>query len=225
MEGNHELKQQGLLKVRSLQIFKQMEAAKAQTASPRDIGRAHRVKNAIEEVREYDSSVCNRRRVEMMTEIDQLMQNSLSEARSVIEGGGTWEPLVHIVHSQGVHSMRVPRLHAGLAEEAKMVDEINQQLDVLNGELLITVSDVWIGEDTPDGFVAISWGIPFSGRRKALLVQVEACCDRLTCGMQKYMRCADGQVLFGELCWGDPLEYSEFRLRAGICDPTGKPGL
>jgi hypothetical protein len=140
-----------------------------------------------------------------MTDVDLLIGNSLSLAHSVIEEGGTWEPLVHIIHSLGVQSMRAPGLHAGLIEKAKVVDEIDHQLSVLKGSLLITVSDVWIGEDTPDGFVAISWGIPFSCRHKALLVEVRACCDRLTCGIQKYKRSADGQVLFGEFQWGDPL--------------------
>lgn len=112
---------------------------------------------------------------------------------------------MHIVHPLGVESMRVPGLHAGSIEKAKVDDLINHMLSVLNGGLMITVADVWIGEDTPDGFVAISRDIPFSGRGKALLVQVEACCERLVCGIQKYMRSAGGQVLFGEIHWGDPL--------------------
>ena len=112
---------------------------------------------------------------------------------------------MHIVHPLGVESMRAPGLHAGSIVKAKMVDFINHMLSVLNGGLMITVADVWIGDDTPDGFVAISWDIPFSCRRKALLVEVQACCERLTCGIQKYMRSADGQVLFGEFHWGDPL--------------------
>jgi hypothetical protein len=141
----------------------------------------------------------------MMTDIDQLIENSLSEARTVIQEGGTWEPLVRIIHPLGVESMRVPELHADSTVKAKMVDFINHALSVLNGNLMITVADVWIGDDTPDGFVAISWGIPFSCRRKAILVEVRACCERLTCGIQKYMRSADGQVHFGEFDWGDPL--------------------
>jgi hypothetical protein len=149
-----------------------------------------------------------RRKITIMNvkdQVNKLIAESLSEARSVVEKGGTWEPLVHIVHSLGVQSMRAPGLHAGPVAKAKQVGEINLELSRLNGEFLITVSDVWIGEDTPDGFVAVSWDIPFSGRLKALEVEVQACCDRLACGMQKYIRTSDGKVLFGEFQWGAPL--------------------
>lgn len=137
-------------------------------------------------------------------QVNKLITESLSEARSVIDQGGAWEPLVLIVHSLGVQSMRAPGLHAGPVGKAKQVEEIDRQLNRLNGEFVITVSDIWIGEDTPDGFVAFSWDVPFSGRRKALQVEVKACCDRLACGMQKYVRSTDGEVLFAEFEWGVP---------------------
>jgi hypothetical protein len=66
---------------------------------------------------------------------------------------------------------------------------------------MITVGDVWIWEDTPDGSVAISWDIPFSSRRKALLIQVVGRCERSIGGIQKYTRSADGQVFFEEFQW------------------------
>jgi len=139
----------------------------------------------------------------MKTIVDRLIEESLSKARLVIEEGGTWKPLVHIVHPLGVRSTRVPGLCSGPVKKVKVVDEINHQLSVLNSNLMITVSDLWIDEDTPDRFVAISWDTPFTGHRKALIVAISACCDRLTCGMQMYMRCADGQVLFDEFFWGE----------------------
>jgi len=177
----------------------------AQITSSREHWSGHGVKNAVEEAREHNTSVCIRKTVEMLTDVDILIVSSLSLARSVIEEGGTWEPLVHIVHPLGVQSMRVPGLHAGLDGKVKVVDDINHQWSVLKGILLITVADVWIGEDTQEGFVAISWDIPFSCRRKALLVEVQACCEHLTNGIQKYKRSPDGQVLVGEFHWGDPL--------------------
>jgi hypothetical protein len=143
-------------------------------------------------------------------QVNKLVAESLSDARSVIEEGGTWEPLVHIVHSLGVKSMRAPGLHAGPVVKAKQLDEINHQLDLLEEQFVIRVSDVWIGEDTPDGFVALSWDIPFTGHRKALEVEVTACCDRLAWGIQKYMRSADGKVLFEEFQWGIPHASSGF---------------
>jgi len=142
--------------------------------------------------------------MDMKDQVNKLIAESLSEARSVVENGGTWEPLVHIVHSLGVQSMRAPGLHGGPVVKAKQLEEINRQLDLLRGEFLITVADLWIGEDSPDGFVAVSWDIPFSGHRKALEVEVQACCDRLACGMQKYMHSQDAKVLFGEFQWGTP---------------------
>jgi hypothetical protein len=149
-----------------------------------------------------------RKKVEFMNfkdQVNKLIAESLSEARSVVEKGGTWEPLVHIVHSLGVQSMRAPGLHAGSVAKAKQVEEIDLELRRLNGKFTITVCDVWIREDTPDGFVAFSWDIPFSGRRKALEVEVVECCDRLACGFQKYIRSADGKVVFGEFQWGASL--------------------
>ena len=133
----------------------------------------------------------------MMTDVDLLIENSLSRARSVIEDSGTWEPLVQIVHPLGVQTMRAPGLQAGSIERAKATGEINHQLSVLKGILVITVADVWISEDTPEGLVVVSLDMPFSGRRKALHVEVQSCCDRL-CSIQKYRRCAGGQVCFDE---------------------------
>jgi hypothetical protein len=189
------------------------EDAKPQTTKALDDDPGCGIEDAIEATRESDASMSIRRKVEVMNvedQVNRLITESLSEARSVVETGGTWEPQVHIVHSLGVQSMRAPGLHAGPVAKAKQVDEINFELSRLNGEFLITVSDVWIGEDTPEGFVAVSWDIPFSGRRKALEVEVLACCDRLACGLQKYRRSADGKVLFGDFQWGNPNSSSGF---------------
>lgn len=137
-----------------------------------------------------------------MIDVEQLIEDSLGHARSVIEQGGVWDPLVQVVHALGVDSMRVPELHAGSLEKAQAVAAIESWSSALRGMLLITVSDVWIGGDTPDGSVAISWDIPFSDRRKALFVETRGCCDQYICGIQKYGRCADGQVHFDKFCFG-----------------------
>ncbi len=134
----------------------------------------------------------------------------MSEARSGIVEGAAWVPVVHIIHSLGVHSMRAPGLQAGPIERAKALNEIDHQLSELKGNLVITLADVWIGEDTPDGCAAVSWDFPFPGRRKALVAEVVECSGRRTCVMLKYKRCADGKVLFGELLRGDPSTSSEF---------------
>jgi hypothetical protein len=69
--------------------------------------------------------------VDVTDQVHQLIAESLSEARSVIQEGGTWDPLVHIVHPQGVQSMFVLGLHAGSNEKSKLVDEINNQMSAL----------------------------------------------------------------------------------------------
>ncbi len=78
-------------------------------------------------------------------------------------------------------------------------------MEFLKGDLLITISDAWISENTSDGGVDVSFESPFPGRRKALAVVVWGCGQRLTSGLQEYMRLPDGQILFGELLWADQL--------------------
>ena len=38
----------------------------------------------------------------------EVIQSSLSKARSVIEAGGTWSPLLHILHPEEIVSARFP---------------------------------------------------------------------------------------------------------------------
>ena len=156
-----------------------------------------------------------RKKVEVMNtdvtdQVLHLIAKSMSEACAGIVEGAAWVPVVHIIHSLGVHSMRAPGLQAGPVERAKALDEIDHQLSELKGKLVITLADVWIGEDTPDGCAAVSWEVPLSGRRKALVAEVVECSERGTCVMLKYKRCDDGKVLFGELLRGDPSTSSGF---------------
>jgi hypothetical protein len=90
-----------------------------------------------------------------------------------------------------------------VGERARLNDKINLPMEVLKSNLLITISDAWIGEETSDGCVAITIDSPFSGRRKALVVDVWGCSRKLTSGMQEYMRLPDGHVFFGDLLWAD----------------------
>jgi hypothetical protein len=100
-------------------------------------------------------------------------------------------------------------LNSDPGQRAKVNDRINLLMGVLKSNLLITISDAWIGEETSDGCVAISFD-PFPGRRKALVVEIWGCSRRLTSGMQEYTHIADGQVLFGELLWVDSAGSSGF---------------
>jgi hypothetical protein len=76
-------------------------------------------------------------------------------------------------------------------------------MEVLKSDLLITISDAWIGEVTLDS-CAVSFDSPFSGRRKALAVIVWGRSRKLVSGVQEYTRLPDGTVLFGDLLWGNP---------------------
>jgi hypothetical protein len=143
-------------------------------------------------------------------QVNQLVEKSLLTARSVIEEGGTWGFLAHIVHPGGVKSLIAKGLHSDPSERARVNDKINLMMEVLESNLLITIADAWIGEEASDGCVGISFDSPFSGRRKALVVDIWGCSRRLISGMQEYLRLPDGQVLFGELLWGDPPASSGF---------------
>jgi hypothetical protein len=85
-----------------------------------------------------------RKKVEVMNtnvtdQVLHLIAKSMSEACSGIVEGAAWVPVVHIIHSLGVHSMRVPGLQAGPVERAKALNEINHQLSPLKGKLVITL--------------------------------------------------------------------------------------
>lgn len=138
-------------------------------------------------------------------QVNQLIEKSLRTARSVIEAGGTWGYLAHIVHPGGVHSLTAKCLDSDPGERARVKDTINRLMEFLKGDLLITISDAWISENTSDGGVDVSFESPFPGRRKALAVVALGCGQRLTSGLQEYMRLPDGQILFGELLWADQL--------------------
>jgi hypothetical protein len=143
-------------------------------------------------------------------QVNQLIEKSLRTARSVIEAGGTWGFLAHIVHPGGVQSLIAEGMHSDPSERARVNTKINLLMEVLKSNLLITISDAWISEETSDGSVAISFDSPFSGRRKALVVVVWGCSRKLISGTQEYTRLPDEQVLFGELLWGDPSSSSGF---------------
>ena len=135
----------------------------------------------------------------------QLIEKSLSGARAAIEAGEIWGSLVHIVHLGGVQTLIAKGIHSGRAERAKENVRINLLMEVLKSNLLVTVSDAWIGEETSDGNVAISFDSPLPGQSKALVVEIWGCGQRLASGMQQYRRFANGRVLFEEFLWADSL--------------------
>jgi hypothetical protein len=142
--------------------------------------------------------------VKRISDVDEVIESSLREARSAIREGRTWEPQLYCVHSLGVKFIPIRTLPPGLIQKVRAIDQAKPEWSAVRGGLMITVAEVWSGDDTPDGFATFSWDIPLSDR-KALLVEVKAFRDRVYYGIQKYSRCACGQVCFDEVCWVGPL--------------------
>jgi hypothetical protein len=140
-----------------------------------------------------------------MIDIDKLVETSLSAARSSIIEHGTCAFLVLIVHPEGVQGLIFPAAPSSPSEESALDDQINHWAGRLNSTQVIVISDKWIGEDTPEGCVAISATTPFAGQRKALAVEILGSLGVVKAGMQKYWRRAGGEVDFGEFLWGEPL--------------------
>jgi hypothetical protein len=141
----------------------------------------------------------------MMIDIDELIETSLSAARSSIIEHGTCVFLVIIVHPGGIKSLIFQAAPSNPSEESGLENQINYWAGLLNSDLVIVISDKWIGEDTSDGCVAISATTPFAGRRKALAVEILGSLGVVKAGMQKYWGRAGGEVHFGEFLWGEPL--------------------
>ena len=90
-------------------------------------------------------------------------------------------------------------------EESGVADQINFWAGLLNSNLVIVISNKWIGEDTAEGCTAISQTLPFAGGRRALVVEILGPLGVVKAGMQKYWHGAGGEVRFGEFLWGEPL--------------------
>jgi hypothetical protein len=113
--------------------------------------------------------------------------------------------LVHIVHAKGIKNLIFLAAPSNPSELSGLENQINYWAGALNSDLVIVISDKWIGEDTPDGCVAISATTPLAGQRKALAVEILGSLGVVKAGMQKYWRRAGGEVDFEEFLWGEPL--------------------
>lgn len=144
-------------------------------------------------------AVCDERKVDMTNDIEELIELSLSKARSAIEEDGSWEPLVHIFHPKGVESIVIRGLGADPRQKDQLANRINSRLRELNGLLVIMVTDCWVGKGIPGKSMPPSLQTPFHRQAEALMVSVWGPDGVATCGAQMYRRCADGKVEFEEL--------------------------
>ncbi len=142
--------------------------------------------------------------VDITEEVIEVLQRSLSEARSVIEAGGTWSPLVHILHPEGMQSMRIKGMSADLREKDRVARLIIADMKELNAIVAIMITDNWVADETWGNSVHRSMQAPFPGRAQALVVAIWGPDGVATCGMQMYRRSANGKVEFEELKWQEP---------------------
>ena len=68
------------------------------------------------------------RKVDMTNDIEELIELSLSGARSAIEEDGSWEPLVHILHPKGVESVVIRGMGADPRQKDQLASRINSRL-------------------------------------------------------------------------------------------------
>ena len=152
-----------------------------------------------------DEALTERRTLDLIAANDELIKNSLSDARTVIENGGTWNPLVHVCHPGGVRSMVIPLARSGPAHKTEVVDTINRLRKELNGYLVIMLVDNLIREENLGNSVPRSPESPLPGPFDALVVTAWGSNGLPIHGMQRYSRRVAGQVLFEEFLWGVPL--------------------
>lgn len=91
--------------------------------------------------------------VEMTNEIDVVIEIFLTEARSAIENGGTWSPLVHIVHPGGKESIRITRMNADPREEGRIASPISSKMKELNAIAAFIITNNSIADKTWDNSV------------------------------------------------------------------------
>src|ERR1019366_7918065 len=129
-------------------------------------------------------------------EVVEVLQNSLSKARTVIEAGETWSPLVHILHPGEMVSVRFPGLSEDPREKGPVVSQISSKMKELNATLAIMITDTWVANETQKNSVTGSQHHPFSGSAEALMVAIWGPDGVATCGAQMYSRCSTGKVEF-----------------------------
>src|ERR1017187_5398314 len=152
---------------------------------------------------------------DMTDRVMEVIQSSLSKARSVIEAGGTWSPLLHILHPEEIVSARFPGLSEDPREKGRVISQISSKMKELNATLAIMITDTWVANETQKNSVTGSQHHPFSGSAEALMVAIWGPDGVATCGAQMYSRCSTGKVEFEELEWAEPLKESVSRFGSG----------
>lgn len=140
----------------------------------------------------------------MRNRIEQLVEGLLSEAHPAIKEGGTCEPTVLILHPGGVKSCVICGSRSDRFQWAQIERTINNMLEELDGDVVILLVDIPIEEGASDHSSPRSLESPLPGRDGALKVTIWSSYGFGATGEQRYLRCADGTVLFGKLHWHTP---------------------
>jgi hypothetical protein len=138
---------------------------------------------------------------DMTDRVMEVIQSSLSKARSVIEAGGTWSPLLHILHPEEIVSARFPGLSEDPREKGRVISQISSKMKELNATLAIMITDTWVADEKWRNSVHRSMQTPFPGRADALVVAIWGPDGVATCGMQMYKRDPNGKVVFESFEW------------------------
>jgi hypothetical protein len=138
---------------------------------------------------------------DITAEVMEVIQNSLIKARSVIEAGGSWSPLVHILHPGEMVSVRFPGLSEDPREKDRIISQVSSGMKELNANVAIMITGTWVANETQRNSVTGSLQHPLPGSVEALMVSVWGPDGIPTCGAQMYRRCTAGKVDFEELKW------------------------
>ncbi len=162
---------------------------------------------------------------DMNDEVTEVIENALSRARSVIEAGETWSPLVHILHPEDMVSVRFPGLSEDPREKGRVISQISSGMKELNAIVAIMITDTWAANETQRHSVTGSLQHPLPGSAEALMVAIWGPDGVPTFGAQMFRRSASGKVEFEKLKWEE--QSAEFRFARGNMEDgnneLGKP--
>jgi hypothetical protein len=137
-------------------------------------------------------------RSEMKNRIEQLVENLLSEAYPAIEEGGTFPPKAFILHPGGVQPCVICGRSSGRSAWDQINRTINKMMKALNGDVVVLLVNLLIKDEVFD--ISAPRQL-ISGRGGELKVTVWSPYGFGAAARQRYVRCADGMVLFGKLHW------------------------
>jgi hypothetical protein len=135
----------------------------------------------------------------MTLDINELVEQTLQEARKTIEAGAEWRPEVHIFHAGGSEIMSIdPVIMSTVREKQELTAIISERMKHCNAILAVMVADAWVATDNVR---RLDLNVPFPGRLEALTATVWGPSQPTLMGTQTYSRAPDGKPVFQEFSW------------------------